>query len=1586
MKRMLTIAVMVMVLAVTAGPVMAEKVVTPLGDYGYTFDSVIGSEEDYPGWNNGTPIDTEVGWDAGRKVSLPDTYPALMLERQAHWSAMTPTWPSNVQFKTLVACPNDVFGYILTTGTGLYTFNYATRAVTRVGEFPRQMNDICFYDTNYAVAVGYDETICKVTPGATPAAASTISVVNGPVAGGNKLRAVDINDLDEALIVGDYYTVIYYEVPTGTISYVNKINSRFCSMEVVIDAVWNMILRADRADADNYLMHTNVHPSMSPAGAWKMYQYGVKANDPYWQVGNMLILAVGMGVGFGAGTLLYAAAGIPGGPVGIVAGAIIGMVVGTASGYIVADAYIDAYDQTRIYEVLGGVFTQGMTDVMWRDDNTADISGEAGLYRYEKLTTVPSRTHEVNDDWLGFQDRDINKRDLWSGPGLIRTQFHAPSDPNYYMTLMVENELTLEHDYIVFNNQGMFKFNPTWNYLTQDFLDGGIVGRDTWDSNDEWEAGYEDVHESMAGKMFLMTSLDRRTSDGKSFGTYVQYGVQNHRVGDVVRFDGSSLVLVNTGSVREVSDFDWARPDGGYGIAIAQNQIMIYTDDAYADYGEWYSPVYLVENPVATIGEVLVSWTEHNTPETSVEVWYSTNGATTWQELTNSVASCPDTDYGTTYYACRHYSLQIKFLLWGDTLDTPFVDAIDITYRIWGPPTVTMHTPRNMVESEYAANPLLYWTNSSIMFKADVGAMDGWDLDPIENMYFAWRVEDPYSPTGQESTVNGSNPSWIHTFLYPGPYTVEFSAGLIARPTIKTTVTQTIYVENRAPVARMTISGRTGYNGNIIEGSRVGTALTWDGSGSYDVDRCGRIYEYMWDWGDGSTSTTSIAAHTWTSVGTYDISLTVTDYGDWGTDGKKSTTVTGQVVVWSDNVPPVPRLTDDEHELQFGDTVTLDASPSTDGAADMQSSTFRDVIVQCSFKVMADDDTVVWRQNRTKAGAGVNFNKFSITPNMTTAGHTYRIFVQVLDNDDASDDGIARPLWSEFQMCGLLIVRWLPLTGDWTITAADGFIQMAGANETMSGSIIVDTGGRLEISGTLLRMDPDRPNVEYIAVNEGGDLSVTNRSVIYATRTPIPPGLAGGGEYTQKYYLFYVRGQLFIDDSTIRSVGMKEALSWYSVVDHYNGITLFQTSTAQISGAVIEENQKAGVSVQSRNIVTISNTGIYHCYDQGVLTMDVGSGTGVFVSAVSNVLIEGCEFSMNEGGVIVNGDIDILNTSIDGKGTGIYATTANLLVYGSKIKATTGVDMRSNTAYHFHANEIVGYAGSDTDTSASTGVRVVSIAQGDFINNSVYNCWHGIRILSGSTDITIIGTDFKANTQTGNSDDISVTLGSRVYVKNYVRALVMLNGAPLAGVTVQFHDAGTQTGSNVTTDARGLTGWVLMWDRTEYGSSITQINNTYSAYHDAHVSITGMGYNGYSSQTLSIILTTFIEDEDTDNGGLTETLRSLADWLPGSWWVRGLMFVVLIGAFTGIVFLVKYKKERFVLPVIVGTAFIEAMIVYWDHGYWWYFTGSAVATALTIYAVVVMAGHAPGPVALFRMIRSSIRSARSGPGVSERLA
>ena len=137
-----------------------------------------------------------------------------------------------------------------------------------------------------------------------------------------------------------------------------------------------------------------------------------------------------------------------------------------------------------------------------------------------------------------------------------------------------------------------------------------------------------------------------------------------------------------------------------------------------------------------------------------------------------------------------------------------------------------------------------------------------------------WNGDGQYDETVQEAVVT-------HQFNGAGTFTVSLKVTAFDNKTSTDTVTVTISENvNNSPTANP---------GGPYEGL-VGGDITFDGSGSTDND--GELVEYLWDFGDGSTGTGSSVAHTYSTAGTFTISLVVKD-----DDGASSSAVTTTAVI-----------------------------------------------------------------------------------------------------------------------------------------------------------------------------------------------------------------------------------------------------------------------------------------------------------------------------------------------------------------------------------------------------------------------------------------------------------------------------------------------------------------------------------------------------------------------------------------------------------------------------------------------------------------------------------------------------------------
>lgn len=215
---------------------------------------------------------------------------------------------------------------------------------------------------------------------------------------------------------------------------------------------------------------------------------------------------------------------------------------------------------------------------------------------------------------------------------------------------------------------------------------------------------------------------------------------------------------------------------------------------------------------------------------------------------------------------------------------------------------------------------------------------------------YTWTYGDGASGTGVTAS---------HTYANAGTYTARLTVRDNANATSTASRTITVSAPNTAPVAVAT--------GSPLSGTAPLT-VSFNGNGSSDSD--GSIQTYSWNFGDGSTANGSTIQHVFTSAGTYDTRLTVTD-----DDGASSFDVV-QVVVQAANQKP---------------TASFSANPLT-GAAPL--------LVSVDASASSDSDGTIASYS-WNFGDGSNASGATTSHTYTTPG-TYSLALTVVDDDGAS--------------------------------------------------------------------------------------------------------------------------------------------------------------------------------------------------------------------------------------------------------------------------------------------------------------------------------------------------------------------------------------------------------------------------------------------------------------------------------------------------------------------------------------------------------------------------------------------------------
>ena len=100
--------------------------------------------------------------------------------------------------------------------------------------------------------------------------------------------------------------------------------------------------------------------------------------------------------------------------------------------------------------------------------------------------------------------------------------------------------------------------------------------------------------------------------------------------------------------------------------------------------------------------------------------------------------------------------------------------------------------------------------------------------------------------------------------------------------------------ENRAPSANI-VAQLEAY---------IGDSITFTGSGSSDPDRDDSIASYYWNFGDGTNSSEADPTHKYSTAGSYNIMLTVTDQS-------------GKIGISSKVITIKSKVTDDSPGFEF---------------------------------------------------------------------------------------------------------------------------------------------------------------------------------------------------------------------------------------------------------------------------------------------------------------------------------------------------------------------------------------------------------------------------------------------------------------------------------------------------------------------------------------------------------------------------------------------------------------------------------------------------------------------------------------------
>ncbi|MFC6713178.1 PKD domain-containing protein [Branchiibius cervicis] len=384
-----------------------------------------------------------------------------------------------------------------------------------------------------------------------------------------------------------------------------------------------------------------------------------------------------------------------------------------------------------------------------------------------------------------------------------------------------------------------------------------------------------DVYYRMTDTTTKATDVSGNGNDGLYSGGYTQGAAGSPTGGGSgVTFDGSSGTLGSAGPVVGPSTYteeSWFKT-----TTTAGGKIMGFGDQQTGNSGNYDRHVYMLPSGQLVFG----TWTGQTNLATSSAAYNDGN----WHYVVATQGSDGMTLYvdGVVVATNAQTSQQAYNGYWRVGGDSSWAGSNYFAGTIDEAAFYSSELSPRQIAAHYNAAtvnhaPTASFTATASGLTASVDGSASSDPDTGDSVAsYVWDFGDGSQP------VTTTTPTTSHTYSAGGSYTITLTVK-DSSGTASTATTHAVTVAappaNVPPVAAFTSS--VAHN-----------VASFDGSGSSDSD--GTVASYDWDFGDGSThATTAKPNHTYTSAGSYNVTLTVTDNQGATNSVTKSITVGG---------------------------------------------------------------------------------------------------------------------------------------------------------------------------------------------------------------------------------------------------------------------------------------------------------------------------------------------------------------------------------------------------------------------------------------------------------------------------------------------------------------------------------------------------------------------------------------------------------------------------------------------------------------------------------------------------------------------